>query len=200
MNFLSINSNMSSIKFPLLLVFFLLTNYSIAQQNHNNQLNSDSLNWFVEVSAGTQMSGIKSEDFVRSNYSPLINLTVGRWFIPYLALQIGYKGQYFNQISDDLKHYYNFYYGEALLNMHKLLYPENKRWNLILHVGAGYFYNHTYGQPNKCANIGIQQNFRITEQWQATIDVSSIMGWDIYQGDEDILPGLTLGIFYSFSL
>ena len=30
------------------------------------------------------------------------------------------------------------------------------------------------------------------------MDVSFIIGWDIYQGDEDILPSAVLGASYSF--
>lgn len=30
------------------------------------------------------------------------------------------------------------------------------------------------------------------------MDVSAIMGWDIYQGDEDIIPTAVLDLTYSF--
>lgn len=190
----------SLIKFMLFLALVILSKQAIAQQITAKNIKRDNLSYFVELSLGTQMSGIKSEDFVKSNYSPLINFTVGKWFVPYLALQFGYKGYYFNQISDELKHHYNFYYGEALLNFQELFYLENKVWSLILHAGAGYFYNYSYNQPNICATVGVKQKINIAEQWAATIDVSSIMGWDIYQGDQDILPGITLGVVYSFKL
>lgn len=146
------------------------------------------------------MSGIKSEDFVSSNYSPLFNITVGKWFLPFVAVQIGYKGFYFNYIEDDIKHYYNYFYSEALLNINHAINPNSasKKWNLLFHTGAGYFYNHTYGKPNICANLGIQNSYLITDRLQATIDISSIIGWDIYQGDEDILPGISFGIIYRF--
>lgn len=156
--------------------------------------------WFASVQAGMQMSGIKSEDFVPSNYSPLVTLTAGRWFAPYLALQIGYKGYYFNTISDEMQRHYGFYYGEAALNVIRLFNQKGAtmRYDLIVHAGAGYFYNSHYGRPNVCANMGFQQQWRITNRWYATFDVSAIMGWDIYQGDEDILPGVALGITYRF--
>ncbi len=156
------------------------------------------LNWFLSINYGFQMSGIKSEDFVSSNYSPLFNVTVGKWVSPLLALQIGYKGFYFNYIEDDVKHHYNYFYGEALFNLNNAIYPNriNKNWSLLIHSGAGYFYNHVYGRANLCANIGIQNNYQLTDYFIATLDISSIIGWDIYQGDEDILPGITVGIAY----
>jgi hypothetical protein len=135
---------------------------------------------------------------VRSNYTPLVNVTAGRWFVPYMGLQIGYKGHYFNYIGDDFRHHYNFFYGEALLNVHQLLQPQSKFWNLIIHAGAGYFHNHTYGHQNICANMGIQQQFRLFEKLHLVWDVSAIMGWDIYQENDDILPGTTIGLSWSF--
>jgi hypothetical protein len=146
------------------------------------------------------MSGIKDEDFVSSNYTPLFNIAAGKWFLPYLAFQFGYKGFYFNYIGDNIKHHYNFFYGEAVINLNNVIQPAgiNRSWNLLFHGGPGYFYNHVYGKPNVCLNIGIKNSYRITNQFHADLDISSIIGWDIYQGDEDILPGVTIGVIYYF--
>lgn len=195
---------MLRINFPLnvliliLLLLALFMPVNAQHDNHSAVVETQSAAWFVTANIGTQMSGIKSEDFVGSNYSPLVNVTAGRWFVPYMGLQIGYKGHYFNYIGDDFRHHYNFFYGEALFNVHQLLQPQNKIWNLIIHAGAGYFHNHHYGRPNICANAGIQQQFRIVDNVHLLWDVSAIMGWDIYQGDEDILPGTSFGLSYSF--
>lgn len=185
--------------FCFLFILSFLTSTSKAQPNNTiKKANEVTTPWFVSAQLGTQMSGIKSEDFIKSNYSPLINITAGKWFTPYMGLQIGYKGLYFNYIEDDLKHHYDFFYGEALLNMHQLFNAQSRVWNLVIHAGSGYFYNHFYGRPNICANVGIQQQFKIIDNLHFTLDVSAIMGWDIYQGNKDILPGVTFGFTYSF--
>ena len=156
--------------------------------------------WQVSLRFGTQMSGIKDEDFVASNFSPLLNVSLGKWFSPVIALQVGYKGWYFNTIADEKKHAYGFYYGEAVLNTNALLknYNQSCRWSLYLHFGSGYFYNYDYDRPNVCADMGISNNYRISDRFQACLDVSAIVGWDIYQGDDDILPGISFGIAYLF--
>ncbi len=156
--------------------------------------------WQVTFRFGTQMSGIKDEDFIASNYAPLLNVTAGKWFSPSVALQIGYKGWYFNTISDDIKHNYGYYYGEAVLNVNSLFrhYNESGKWSLYLHAGSGYFYNHEYDRPNVCGDFGISNNYRISRMFLTSLDISAIVGWDIYQGDEDILPGISLGIAYLF--
>jgi hypothetical protein len=46
--------------------------------------------------------------------------------------------------------------------------------------------------------MGISNNLRISGSFQASLDVSAIVGWDIYQGNDDILPGISLGIAYLF--
>jgi len=170
------------------------------QVKNTSDLNEVDQSYFFSIKYGYQMSGIKSEDFVSSNYSPLFNITVGKWFSPYLAFQIGYKGLYFNSIADNIKHHYNYFYGEAILNLSVVTSPEriNHSWDLLLHAGAGYFYNYMYGRPNTCASIGLQNNYQIMNQLQASLDIATILGWDIYQGDFDILPGISIGVTYLF--
>ena len=182
-----------------LLVFFFFINIFVFGQSDKIVYNrSTELKWFISADIGVQMSGIKSEDFINSNYSPLINIHAGKWLTPSFALQMGYKGWYFNTISDSIKHFYTFIYGEVIINPITLI-SKNKKprtWSLFLHIGSGYFYNNEYNQPNICANFGITNNIRIIKNLLINIDISSIVGWDIYQGDADILPGLTVGITY----
>ncbi len=183
--------------YTLLSIFILTKSY--AQDSSTTEEHETSS--FVSLNYGYQMSGIKDEDFVSSNYSPLFNFTAGKWFSPYLALQIGYKGFYFNTIADKIKHHYNYFYVEAVINFNNFVHPTqiNKNWNLLFHGGSGYFYNHVYGKPNMCVNIGIQNSFQLSSKIQANLDIASIIGWDIYQGDEDILPGISMGVVYFFS-
>jgi len=146
------------------------------------------------------MSGIKSEDFVSSNYTPLFSFSSGKWLSPWIGFQFGYKGFFFNYIGDDIKHHYKFFYGEAVINVNDALMPsrKNRNYALLLHAGPGYFYNYFYDRPNICANIGMQAAYRLAEQIQINLGIAAIIGWDIYQGDEDILPGITVGFGYYF--
>jgi hypothetical protein len=175
--------------------FFLLTinifGYSQALNTHQKKI------WYVSASSGLQMSGIKNEDFISQNIAPAINIGIGLWFTPEIALQFGYKGPYFNTITDHDHRFYNYYYGEVLLNItHLIMENEQKTWNLLIHPGAGLFENKYYGgRPSICADFGIINKFN-KKKISLFVDLSFIMGWDIYQGDEDILPSCTIGIFY----
>lgn len=181
----------------LVLVLILFLGFYI-EVNAQSSIDSE-LSWFTSSSVGIQMSGIKSEDFVQSNYSPSFDISVGKWFSPKLALQFGYRGRYFNTIGDKVKHPYNYFFGNVIFDIKEIIFrQENSIYNLLVHAGSGYFYNFTYGQPNICASLAFSNNLQLSENLLLKLDISAIMGWDIYQGDEDILPGLSIGVSYLF--
>ena len=186
--------------FLFLLLLFFRFNFLVAQEAEKAGADHGGSAWFVNAGIGVQMSGIKDEDFVSHNIAPLINITAGKWFSQELALQAGYKGPYYNAIADDKKHHYYFLYGEALMNINSLFpdYDPAAFWHLLLHAGAGYYYSQDYKRPNICANLGLSNYLLLTNRLKGFMDFSAIVGWDIYQGDEDILPGVTMGISYSF--
>lgn len=191
-----------NILIPLWLIL-LFSNSSFAQTADSEKSFSrpDHREWFVSVSGGVQISGYKKVDFVSSNVSPLINVTAGKWFAPELAIRVGYKGPYFHTISNDEKNYYRYFYSDALFNISQLIAsrrPVESRYAFLAYAGSGYFYNETYGRPNVCANLGISNNIRLLKGLSASFDISAIIGWDIYQGDEDILPGVSFGFTYTF--
>lgn len=183
----------------LLIVLLLISFTALSQIENRSNRSYPMKQWFVSAAYGVQMSGIKDEDFISKNIAPAISVGVGVWFTPEIALQLSYKGYYFNTIADDDQHAYYFFLGEVLLNIHQMINSATTgRWNVIAHSGAGYFYNKYYKRPNVCGNIGVISDFQITEYLSAFADVSFIVGWDIYQGNDDILPSCLIGINVSF--
>ncbi len=166
-----------------------------AQSNPNSDNKST---WHISAGYGIQMSGIKDEDFIKSNYSPLLDISIGKWFAPSLAVRFGYNGWYFNTISHTFSRPYGFYYGQVVFNVNKLIKPsKDYKLNFLLHLGAGYFYNYYYDRPNICANLAFTLDYHLSRKWSVNFCATSVMGWDIYQNNEDILPGLKLGLTYS---
>lgn len=181
------------------LLILLLSGSSNAQHPGAIMPNESDKSYYVTVSAGLQMSGIKDEDFVPSNYTPLLNIVIGKRISEIISLEAGYKGYYFNYIMDDVKHYYSFIYGGSAVSVSALLNgtPQNL-WDMSIHAALGYFKNNVPDKSSVCANIGVTNSFVVTENFSLTADVSSVIGWDIYQGNWDILPGVTLGVSYRF--
>lgn len=88
--------------------------------NNMKNISNEKKDMFFDLFLGTQVSGIRKEDYVLSNYSPYFQLSLGKWFTPYLALAISYQGPYFNFIGDDLKHKYLYINGDAIINVNRL--------------------------------------------------------------------------------
>lgn len=180
--------------------FYVGTTVLIAQNDDIN-VEGNSKNYFIEVDFGIQMSGIKNEDFVKRNYSPLIRGSVGKWISRSINLKIGYQGRYFNTIDHERRRYYDFYFGEIGFDIKEVLnLKKNKKvfYKPIFHFGGGYFYNHDYSRASFHGILGLSNVFQFWDSLGIKLDQSSIIGWDIYQGDNDILPGLSLGLVYEF--
>ena len=181
--------------FFIFLIIFVFSSKIFSQENNIEQQNNL---WFVNIDYGILMSGIKSEDFVSSNYSPLKRISFGKWINSYYGFQLVYQGTYFYSISDNYKHFYNFYFFEGLLNVKKILGLNRKKdfYGLYLHGGLGLFKNSFYKKSSLKGNIGLTNNINISDKLKLKLDMSAIYGNDIYQGDFDILPSLSLGITY----
>ena len=75
----------------------------------------------------------------------------------------------------------------------------NNSYNLLFHIGFGYFQNHYYGKATVHGIMGASNNFSISERFKIKFDIGAIIGWDIYQGNDDILPSLSLGLICDFN-
>ena len=157
--------------------------------------------WYVSVGAGLQISGYKKVDFVSENVASSILFTTGVWLSPAIAVQASYKGYYFHTISDHDQHHFYFLFGEAKFDFIRLITNQltKHRWQLFLHLGGGYFFNKYYNEPNFCANVGASISYNVYKKIDIYTDLSAVIGWDIYQGDEDILPSINIGITYNFN-
>lgn len=187
-------------KIPYVVLLLLL----LGTVNSYAQIEKDSLReskkWYVSFDYGIQMSGIKSEDFIWSNYSPVYRLSLGREISPNLSVQVGYQGRYFRAISDELRYTYDYFFIEGRINATNIILGKNpdRKYNLLFHAGPGFFYHHIYDRTSVHGNLGAASTFLLNENFDLKFDLSAIFGWDIYQGDDDILPNATLGVIYHF--
>ena len=189
---------MQKCKICILSILFFSNSIVFTQENRLSKHNI----WFVSLDLGAQMSGIKSEDFISSNYSPMVRFLGGKWFNSRIGVQIGYQGRYFNAIADNDKHFYDFYFIEGVINAKNIISSskkDKKFHELLFHAGAGLFQNNYYGSSNFHGILGATNNFTILKNIKIKFDIGAIVGWDIYQGDDDILPNISLGVIYSLN-
>ena len=151
--------------------------------------------FYLDLYLGVQVSGIRKEDYVASNFSPYIQVSAGKWLTPYLALALSYQGPYFNFIGDNLKHKYVYVGGDAILNLNNLFTESNTGlWNINVFTGLGFLYNNFYKKVNFCINVGLINEIKIKNDMSLKFKVSAIIGHSIYQEDKDILPNISLGL------
>lgn len=186
----------------VILIFFLFSFISFNSQSQFQESNDlNNYNFFekthISLEIGNQMSGIKSQDFVSSNYSPLVRVSLLKKLNEYIDIRFGYQGSYFYLISDSLRHNYDFYFLDYFLGINKFDRNFFSFFSgLHIHAGTGLLYNYDYQAFNFCAIFGICYKIKATKKMFFTIDCSTVLGWDIYQGDEDILPSLSFGLVY----
>lgn len=146
---------------------------------------------YIGIGYGIQMSGIKPQDFVISNYSPIVDLIIGNEIARNISIEIGYEGNYFKTIANDEKHYYSFYKGA--LSFEPSIYSKKNFITRII-LGYGLLDNHFYGRPSFLASVGAAVTCKVTNATYCGLKVNCRLGWDIYQNDEDILNSGTIFI------
>ena len=174
----------------LFLIIFILISLSSNIQSENG--------YFIDLYGGTQVSGIRKVDYQAHNFAPYIQFGVGKWIVPYMALSINYQGPYFNYISDNFKHKYVYVDGELLFNISNLCKIDSKYFNLYAQVGSGLFHNQFHSHYLVCATMGIINEIKLTNNWSLKLKFSNIMGWDIYQGNEDAVTNYSVGVSWAF--
>lgn len=179
-------------------VCFLLTIINLSGQNDKLQITQHKGSFYVDFYAGAQVSGIRKEDYVPSNFAPYVQFSLGKWIVPYLAISINYQGPNFHFIGDSFKHKYLYIDGQVILDINSLFKTQYKALNIQAMAGGGLFYNYLYDRPNVCGTVGLLNEFKLTNTISIKLKLAAIMGWDIYQGDEDILPSMSLGVSYFF--
>lgn len=181
-----------------LTVCFLLTIINLSGQNDILSIPQYKGSFFVDFFAGTQVSGIRKEDYVASNFAPYIQFSLGKWIVSYLAVSINYQGPNFHFIGDSFKHKYLYLDGQVILDINSLFKTQYKALNIQAMAGGGLFYNFLYDRPNVCGTVGLLNEFKLTDTISIKFKLAAIMGWDIYQGDEDILTNLSIGLSIAF--
>jgi hypothetical protein len=155
--------------------------------------------FYIDLYLGVQVSGIRKEDYVASNFAPYIQLSAGKWLTRNLALALTYQGPYFNFIGDSSKHKYVYLGGDAILNINRFFTESNTGvWNINVFAGPGLLYNDFYSKTNFCFSTGLVNEVKIKNDISLKFKVSAIIGHSIYQKDEDILPNISLGLSKTF--
>jgi hypothetical protein len=151
---------------------------------------------FIESDFGIQISGIRKEDYVKSNLAPSLSLSVGKKLNEIVSIKFGYSGFYFKTIANKDKRSYNYYN----INFEHLFYDSkkgnesNSSFRLAFQLGGGLFENKYYDRFNFCGQLGLIGFQSISSNTQVVMRFNALLGWDLYQGDEDIINSIVIGL------
>jgi len=152
---------------------------------------------YIGFDLGVQNSGMRKEDFVVSNFSPRIHFFVGKKLNDFGAVQVGYEGFYFTTIANSDKRQFNYYNLRIQNRIWAKKINNISLFETSIQIGGGLFQNLYYRRPNICGDFGIICSSEFNDNISIILRASSIIGWDIYQGDEDIINCLTVGFKYN---
>lgn len=166
-------------------------------------------NWFISVNGGIHLyNGVVTKgESPFEHISPALSVYGGKWHTPGFGWRVGYNGLNIKPFKNST-HYalLNFHF-DALLNLSNLIfgYNEERIWNLIPYVGAGWA-GRTYDGHNGLtgtlsANYGILNTFRIAKRWAVNLELSGYFfrngfGGKFGKEGHDMMWSLTAGITY----
>ena len=184
-------------------------------------------NWFIQV--GVDWNAWYSNEehglvLVRSPFkdfrsNPGASIAIGKWFTPGIGLRTKLSGIWGKAVTDDNNdgncNKYWTLNEHVLFNLSNMLcgYNPNRVWNFMPYAGVGAIHNFDSKKDNFTLNLGLLNNFRISDRWQVFADLSiaaadgnfdGIGGnWlghsQLQSGHWDKKLALDLGVTYNFS-
>ena len=179
------------LKYRWIIIFlaFLFSSFDmIAQSKGETKLLT---NVFIQVRGGGQFSGARKVDLIKSNFTEVSSLGLGKVISPYFKILIGIEGRRFLYINDNFDHEYIYLYGSNIIKLAKY---ESFFSDFELTVGSGLFMNYFYRRPNICAHLGLAYTKEVSHSVSFSIGMKSVVGWDLYQGDDDIINSMNISV------
>jgi len=155
-------------------------------------------NNFLFFGVGPQVSGIRKEDYVYSNVSPKLRLVYGKRVNEKFDVALGFEGMYFKMILNQDKRYYNYWNLLLSQEIYAIELGAEKKIKFKLSTGGGLLNNIYFNQLGFVGEIGVNLEIVSFNNNRIVIYPNSIMGWDLYQGDNDIINGILLGYSIEF--
>ncbi len=171
-------------------------------------------NWFVGAGVGANIYLGESDRRgpLGNRLSFVMDISLGKWVTPDVGFRLQFNGfntrghiaeDYANQTvsSEELinggwymqKWRYNHLHGDALFNLSNMLggYEEDRFYSIILYAGLGFIRSGTTEDNTEItANLGIVNEFRLTEALALTLEVRTTLVHDRFDTEEQSYKNL----------
>ena len=164
-------------------------------------------NWFIQADLDMSLQnpyGYDFRDVFPNGKSFGLDIAVGKWFSPQLALRGKFnwenvlpllKNGHANWLAPFYKPGVNrdkggyiAMYGDVLLNLHNLFgeYKPDRTWNLSAYPRIGVNYNFGVSKGALVAGIGVLNTYRINPSWSIYCDAAYMMTGSGFVGSENV--------------
>lgn len=172
-------------------------------------------NWFMGVNGGVNLyNGVfMNGESVFDHVSPAVQVYAGKWHTPGFGWRVAYNGLCIKAYEDAAKKaLFNFHF-DAMFNLSNLIwgYNEERIWNVIPYVGAGYAARTRYGSSSLSdmtgsitAHAGIMNTFRVSKHWAINFELGTTFlrngfGGAFGHNGHDMMFTALAGVTYKFN-
>ncbi len=155
----------------------------VPRKKYSVSTNSFWANWFVSVGGEFQAaylseeeSGISGNPFSTKRGTFGFDVAVGKWFTPSIGLRTKFQAAWSKRVLTENNHHAYDYWNlheDVMFNLSNMFcgYNEKRVWNFIPYFGLGVARNMSMNNYDLTYNVGLLNNFRITNHWSIFLDV-----------------------------
>lgn len=210
-------------KFMISLVVASIAMVSFAQETVSEEVivpvkknqyvtNTFGSNWFVGVNGGINLyNGVfMNGESVFDHIAPAVQVYVGKWHTPGFGWRVAYNGINV-QAYEDAPHktFLNFHF-DAMFNLSNLIfgYNEERIWNLIPYLGAGWGARKNYENSDLSGSVtahaGLMNTFRVSKHWAINLELGTTFlrngfGGVVGKNGHDMIFTALAGVTYKFN-
>ena len=179
---------------------------------HQYVTNKFGSNWFLGVNGGVNLyNGAENNgESVFKHMSPAVQVYGGKWHTPGFGWRVAYNGiniQAFE--SAPHKTFLNFHF-DAMFNLTNLIwgYKEDRVWNAIPYVGAGWGARKDFVKDDLHGSItvhtGLINEFRVSKHWAINFELGATFlrngfGGKTASEGHDVMFTALAGVTYKFN-
>ncbi len=172
-------------------------------------------NWFLGVNGGVNLyNGVyMNGESVFDHVSPAVQVYAGKWHTPGFGWRVAYNGLNIKAYENVAKKAIMHFHFDAMFNLSNLIcgYNEDRIWNVIPFVGAGYATRTQYGSSSFsnmtgsiAVNAGIMNTFSVSKHWAINFELGTTFFRNGFSGKAgsngyDMMFTALAGVTYKFN-
>lgn len=171
-------------------------------------------NWFLGVNGGVNLyNGVfMNGESVFDHMAPALQIYAGKWHTPGFGWRVAYNGLNI-QTYEEAPHktFMNFHF-DAMFNVTNLIwgYKQDRVWNLIPYVGAGWGARRQYDEDGDgltgtiTCHAGLINQFNVSKHWAINVELGTTFMRNGFSGvpgssGHDMMFTALAGVTYKFN-